>query len=392
MTSHNNPLIAWVSQRNFPKNAPLPTIRKVMFISGVNVLENTTNRWSKFRVLYQKLCPILWLLLLTHSLASFFTFDISSPQSVKAVLSRKFNDLNNIVLWYALMTRSDQILLVIQETFSLLFKLKVKNPVWLIRFSTMAVLASPIVCWLGAVLPFSEMECMSMMKYYSLTNTSLTFGKNCLGIFPVMLVHSYSVQNLQISVVAVYTIICFIIRRLLNVNSDRAMRAITKNNPLMRQQDVKRYFDTYDKIINTLKSIENVMRFPIFLVHINDLVNMFEGFVQMDPFNTGSSHSMSFLIGKLVNSFYSLLSFLWVSLSAASVNVADENAQDVNREVLKHVQSIGMDESILVWYTSYSHPFTLSAWGFFHFTKGFVLSAIGSVLTYSLLLISINIK
>lgn len=363
-----------------------------MFTLGVNVLENTPNRWPKCRVIYQKLCPILWVLLLTHSLASFFIFDISSPQSVKAVLPKKFIDLNNIALWYALMTRSDQILLVIQETFSLLLKLKVKNPVWLIRFSTIFVLASPIIGWLGAVLPFSEMECLMMMRYYSLVNTTLTFGNNCLGIFPVMLVHSFLVQTLQISVVAIYIILCCFIRRLLNVHSNRAMRVITKNNPRTSQQDVKRYFDAYDKIINTLQSIEKVMRFPIFLVHINDLVNMFNGFVQMDPFNSGLGHPMSFLIGIVVNSFYSLLSFLWVSLSAASVNVADENAQDVNREFLKHVQSIGMDESILVWCTSYSQPFTLSAWGFFHFTKGFVLSAIGSVLTYSLLLISINIK
>ncbi|GIY63071.1 hypothetical protein CDAR_563901 [Caerostris darwini] len=37
-----------------------------------------------------------------------------------------------------------------------------------------------------------------------------------------------------------------------------------------------------------------------------------------------------------------------------------------------------------------SPPFILSAWGFFYFTKGLVLVALGSVMTYSLLIIQIS--
>ncbi|GIX71347.1 hypothetical protein CEXT_183761 [Caerostris extrusa] len=64
------------------------------------------------------------------------------------------------------------------------------------------------------------------------------------------------------------------------------------------------------------------------------------------------------------------------------------------KKMLKHIlaynQNVDFKVLFSLFITHQSSPFTLSAWGFFYFTKGLVLSAIGSALTYSLLMIQID--
>lgn len=387
---------------------PISTIRKIMFIFGVDVLEISpkTLKKTRWREIYQKVCPFLWCFLLFHSLATFFISDIVHKEQVKAMLPRKLCDLISSLLWYTLMIRADQIIVVIKETFALGLNLKTRYPTWLVRFSTLAVFVSPLCPWLSVVLYFNEKACANVVGYYTLVNATFPVGKNCLGLFPIMLVNFAFIQTLLLSTASIYMIICWVMRNLLNAHSVKGEDTISKYHVMSHGNDItemlrasghcdllataiKIHFETYDKIVTNLKSIESKMSFPIFLVQVNDLVNLFSGIVQMDPFSSGLRNPMIFLPLTLILTFHSLLSFLCVSLFAAAVNEADKKAQGVNREVLKLSRGLEDPNYLLMWRTSFDRPFTLSAWGFFHFTKGFALSAIGGVLAYSMLIIQI---
>ncbi|GIY38332.1 uncharacterized protein CEXT_461671 [Caerostris extrusa] len=93
-------------------------------------------------------------------------------------------------------------------------------------------------------------------------------------------------------------------------------------------------------------------------------------------------------------SLVSLLSFLCVSLTASSVHEASKECKNVQEIMLKQVLASNRKEDFktvtLLLVAHQSPPFILSAWGFFYFSKGLVLAALGSVMTYSLLIIQIG--
>lgn len=372
---------------------PLLAIRKLMFIFGVDVLENRSKR-TKLRVIYQKLCSFVWMFFLLHSLASFLINDVPYFGAFdKAILKKKFNQIYSVVLWYILNRRADQIVLMIRDIFSLAVTLRVRKPVWFIRMSTFAVAAGSLVYWFASVILFSENRCINAIQYITFGSKGLPFGKNCKLFYLIRFLRSRLQMDLEMSVSTIYMILCIVARRLLNFHSEKAKALNSKSCSCMREPNLKGHFEEYHRIVKALKSIESTMSFPIFLVLLNNLVDMFSLILQMDPFNSGRSFLRVFKIGVYVKSFFSLICFLGVSLSAAGVTAEDKKSQEENVDILRHFESNGVkngrENFHLLWYMTCSKPFTLSAGGFFNFTRGFVLSTIGSVLTYSLLILNI---
>ncbi|GIX71349.1 uncharacterized protein CEXT_183771 [Caerostris extrusa] len=116
----------------------------------------------------------------------------------------------------------------------------------------------------------------------------------------------------------------------------------------------------------------------------------------MDPFQkTKNSYwmkSISLYVGFI--SMRALVSFVCVTSAASRIHEADRKAKEVQEAMLKNVLSSSeknyRKELLLLFVVQNSKPFTLSAWGFFNFNKGVILSTIGSILTYSLLIEQID--
>ncbi|GFY58092.1 hypothetical protein TNIN_368811 [Trichonephila inaurata madagascariensis] len=89
-----------------------------------------------------------------------------------------------------------------------------------------------------------------------------------------------------------------------------------------------------------------------------------------------------------------MLSFSCVSLAASSINVADRTAKEAHKEMWKRVSASTRNEDVnklvLSVVARHGPPFVLTAWSFYPFTKGLVLAALGSIMTYSLLVLQIN--
>ncbi|GIY05410.1 uncharacterized protein CDAR_462941 [Caerostris darwini] len=173
-------------------------------------------------------------------------------------------------------------------------------------------------------------------------------------------------------------------------------KILRKQNIDLKTDVFLKYLATYESTVRILKSVERVMSFPIFLVAITDCTNMFNGFLWLDPFkqikniSSYNKHSLS----TLFMSLRAVASFLCVSLAASGVHEAIKSSQEVQKQILTRLLASGIERNskdmLLLFVSSSSSPFCLTGWGFFHFTKGFVLTAIGSILTYSLLILQID--
>ncbi|GIY63059.1 uncharacterized protein CDAR_563831 [Caerostris darwini] len=119
---------------------------------------------------------------------------------------------------------------------------------------------------------------------------------------------------------------------------------------------------------------------------------IFFAIIVTDPFKkTKNSYWMKSI--SLYVGFISV-SFVCVTSAASRIHEADRKAKEVQEAMLKNVLSSSeknyRKELLFLFVVQNSKPFTLSAWGFFNFNKGAILSTIGSILTYSLLIEQID--
>ncbi|GFU47339.1 uncharacterized protein NPIL_82171 [Nephila pilipes] len=134
---------------------------------------------------------------------------------------------------------------------------------------------------------------------------------------------------------------------------------------------------------------EEVMSLPIFLVIVNEYMNLFYGFQQLDNTHkfavTKTTKYHSF--GILSMCLRSFVAFMSICLAASSVHDASKNAKNVQKEMLEKVIDSGNHtyRNQLLFLTYNSPAIKLSAWGFIFFTRGLILTALGSIIAYSLL-------
>ncbi|GBN93620.1 hypothetical protein AVEN_236763-1 [Araneus ventricosus] len=152
----------------------------------------------------------------------------------------------------------------------------------------------------------------------------------------------------------------------------------------------------FEHITAVAKSLEDIMSFPIFLISVADFMGMFYGVVALDPFHRLSARSWmkTFSLSALTVSLKCFMLFVCVSLSAAHVHEASERDKEIQLVMIKKILSSEQNfesKNLILLFTNYSgKPLRLSAWGFFYFTKGLVMTAVGSILTYSLLILQVN--
>ncbi|GFR26601.1 uncharacterized protein TNCT_602921 [Trichonephila clavata] len=152
----------------------------------------------------------------------------------------------------------------------------------------------------------------------------------------------------------------------------------------------------YDNLEQFLKSFEEIMSFPIFLIVSSDLMGLVYGLIKLDPFNNIPEE-------KINDSFYwwaivfvsvrGFISFLCISMAASRIHDASRNSKDTKEDILKRIHTYGekkeIQESLLL-NTSFNNlPFVLSAWKVFYFKRGVILSVTGSIMTYTLLIMQI---
>ncbi|GBN87552.1 hypothetical protein AVEN_233592-1 [Araneus ventricosus] len=387
-----------IEDRTNTENFKSPSLLKnIMFLFGVDTDKNSrisSSKTAKLCSAYQRFMSVLWIIYFLHFVAVTFSYEIRSPATdFRESISRKFADVIAFLLWLTLKSRCQRISDLLNDILHLGRSLNVAfKQIWdkIGAFVTVGVL---LTIWVSTNVEFEERECKSVLAYFSFNYFYVGEGYNCKIVCITMLFYQFATYTLRTCLAVLYVILCFHYSKLLHKLSKIPYKVSDSSVP----NSIRYHFITYESIIKALKSFENTMSLPIFLIEIGDCIAMFYCFVKMDPFH--QSEERWFLKNySLSGQFFALravLSFLCVSLAASRVHEACKNAKDVQEEMMKKL--IASDEEhkkefLLLLVTHNSPPFTLSAWGFFYFDRGLILSAIGSILTYSLLILQLNTK
>ncbi|GBM68848.1 hypothetical protein AVEN_126530-1 [Araneus ventricosus] len=270
-----------------------------------------------------------------------------------------------------------------------------KNRKLMLTVGLLTIIAVPLLTWCSLVLPFSENECQKIVPFYLLGFHLAADGQNCQVLSTFMLLQHLLVISLRISLTVLYVILCHSLRYVLGLHSKTGVKMLGIETRSLDYNRFRNYLEEYESIINVLKSLEKCLSFPIFLVQMSDCISMFYGIVTIDPFKSISTDAYvrKYLPGVVFISLWSILSFLCASLAATSVHEASELNKDVQERMLKLILASGQksdrEELFLLFLNHNSPAFTLSSGGFFRFTKSMVCSAIGCILTYSLLMLQI---
>ncbi|GBN21538.1 hypothetical protein AVEN_260051-1 [Araneus ventricosus] len=365
-----------------------------MFLFGVDVridAKNSGSKPSKWCSAYQRLVTALWILYFVYMMLSVIIVDLPSVTRISEVLPKKLPDVLAFTIWCVLKIRRRKIFYLLRKICCLSNNFNVKHhPLWL-PFTPVIVLGIPLICWPLSIWPFEEHECQILMSYISLNFSYVPEGQNCKVFSILALLQVLASRPLKHAFTILYTFVCCLMRKILIFHSKSGEKILSNQFPILDHKYIKRYLVEYDSIIEVLKYFERIVSFPVLLVQIYDCMDIFYGIVNLDPIKELSKNILleKYFIVIVYTSSVSLISFLILSSAATRVHQASKGAKDVHERMFKQIlvseQGIGREHLALM-FVSYNNPaFTLSASGFFYFTKPMILAAVGSIITFSLL-------
>ncbi|GFQ76085.1 uncharacterized protein TNCT_674521 [Trichonephila clavata] len=326
--------------------------------------------------------------ILLRSLVSFLSVSIAASNVYES--SKKVKEVQRKMLKSSLSSEHNsvrQLLLMSQVE----IKPRKMNSVTAILLLTLAI------GYLCSVFPLNETNCLNHINTLTLQTFHLSEGKNCLVVYPLVFFYDLALYVLPTALAALYVFLCYCLRKVLNRQTTLLTRKITSKSNWLDIQYIENVLKTYDKTIFVLKCFEKSFSIPIFLLQVSDWVGLFSCFLRLDPLNQAPELKTlmnSYKLGIIFFAIRALLSFSCVSLAASSINVADRTAKEAHEEMWKRVLASTKNEDVNTLVLSvvarHGPPFMLTAWGFYPFTKGLVLAALGSIMTYSLLALQIN--
>ncbi|GBN33221.1 hypothetical protein AVEN_124246-1 [Araneus ventricosus] len=369
-------------------------ITKIMFLFGVDIRSDAKKsgcKPSKWCSAYQRLVTVLWILYFFYTMLSVIIVDLHSVTRISEKLPRQLRDVIAFMIWCVLKTRRRKIFYLLRKSSCLSNNFNVKHhPLWL-PFTPVIVLGIPLIGWRLETYPFEEHECQVLIQHFSLNFRYVPEGQNCKVLSIISLLHSLATLSLTLAFTILYVLLCCLLRNILMLHSGTGTNLLANRSPILDDKYFKRYLTEYESVIQVLKSFERIMSFPILFLQINDCMSIFYGIVNLDPIKELSHNTLlaKYFIAIVYASSVCLASFLCVSSSATSVHEASKLAKDVHEKMFKRIlaseQGVGREQLALL-FVNYSSPaFTLSASGLYYFTKPMILAAVGSILTYSLL-------
>ncbi|KAF8793932.1 hypothetical protein HNY73_001961 [Argiope bruennichi] len=363
-------------------------VESILFFVGLDVRrkKNASSFKSKLAYAYQKFIVPWFIAFTMRVITKLLSFHVVDIFNYKDRLIRKSFDVIVIVIWCVMMKRRKKISLLMHymEHLTQNFNGKIKSS-W-ITFATITIIAHYLIGSLTVILPFREKFCERILGSDIVGLISVPAGQSC-KIWYILGPIEFMPQHIFSNVICIfYIIVCLFFRDLL----------ITYSKVEFKKEqvdfiDFKDYLTAYERIVLGLQKFENVMSLPISIIVMNDCVGMLFGFKSLDPFKkySGTEWRRALVWVNSFTSLRALISLLYVILTATSVATASKCAKNSQQVILKRVHASTVQEKteLLLFIKMHeSPPLVLSAGDFFYFTRGLALTAIGSVLTYSLLI------
>ncbi|GIY63077.1 uncharacterized protein CDAR_563931 [Caerostris darwini] len=301
------------------------------------------------------------------------------------------NEFISFLIWYTLMTRRKELSDLLRNVCRLGDTFGIHISKWAVTIVEVLTLFLLVGGWLAKIALYEESDCTILVGYDVLNTFTLPEGYNCKLFYIIKLLNNLFLNIMKAFLAVIYTIICHFLRSILKTHSNFGNRITQKNKATVHSVTIECYLHRYE----VLKHFESTLAFPIFLLQIIDLLGLFYGFIWLDASKSPLQHFLRhYWLSIYFTSLFSLISFLCVSLTASSVHEASKECKNVQEIMLKQVLASDRKKdfkTVSLQLVAHQSPsFILSAWGFFYFTKGLVLVALGSVMTYSHLIIQIS--
>lgn len=180
-----------------------------------------------------------------------------------------------------------------------------------------------------------------------------------------------------------YVIVCrymmMILRKHGHINANLLKtKSVTSN-------DIATSFRRYNSILSMFRDINSLLSYPIFLSTSNNALGVLLSFIILIKSNNGAIEIVLVLV-------MNFLAFTETTFEASAVHEADKINKINDKKLL---QSLTFQDRFRnskadidnFWQMTHESPFTLSGWNFFEFTRGIYLTAVGTMITYTLLIL-----
>ncbi|GBN96950.1 hypothetical protein AVEN_143836-1 [Araneus ventricosus] len=138
-------------------------------------------------------------------------------------------------------------------------------------------------------------------------------------------------------------------------------------------------------------SVESAMSLQIFCLCLSNFTQIFIAFSTVLGFHSGGNGMSA--VGRAIIAILNLSSFFAVAGFALGVSQEDENTRQKMEEIafdLSLSEETEKQGKVLYRFINLKKKLIFSAWGVFSFTRGFLLTSIGVLNTYNLLLLQLD--
>lgn len=348
---------------------------KLLYLFGIDSTDCNSKK-SYFNVMFNR---TVCFLIFFNFFVTFLYIDIKlTGIDFMFVFARKLVEISTIVLWFSLYKNRRNLCDLI-NTFNAAAKefaiqpsksLKIFSIIWLL-----------LILALGSssfVESSSESRYIEYLNYYTLGLYQDNQHVNYYLLYTIMIIYYFYVYVFHAIISIFYVSLCELGQKLL---LDK-LKAGETNKILFIQSKGAFIFDDYKRILRVLQMIEDTMGFIVFILQVQNLCCMFNLLIQL-----GAAEGTSYLkTKKWIMTFvgtYASISFLVVSVYAWRLN-------ETNKCIKRHCIEISARICMSNCNNCPGNAFVLTGWGFFDFDKRFVLSTIGNLLTYTLLIVQFN--
>ncbi|GFS88731.1 hypothetical protein NPIL_161831 [Nephila pilipes] len=164
-----------------------------------------------------------------------------------------------------------------------------------------------------------------------------------------------------------------------------------KKNLCQSHVQLEDMFRLYERILFCRNCIENTFGECLFLLTFLGLLNVFGTTTVILGYDSGDWASL-----ETISVMYSCVNFsilMCMMVFAAGVNEKDTSFRNAFSLHILQGRNRNFQNDPFLGITAFGNEsITFSGWGYFRFTKGFILTAIGGLLTYSMLLNQFQIQ
>lgn len=339
----------------------------------------------------RNLMKLYWVSLTLTMLSSTYiacsTYVTSSTygENLKNLLDTVIMTLTSFLMWRHTAKFQRKINKIIEKLQNLQFTLEILPPQKFITFSYSFFI---ILCFLSIILyayPYDQEKSKFIFSVITF-DSRYTDWRVTLLTWHVYYFEMHYQYFFTCALALFYIIVCRYMMLILSRHVD-----INKTILKMRfisAADCDICFIRYEAIISTFDTINSLLSFPIFLESCYSACGVLWGLLMILMHQEDEIAAKDFLF-----SFTNFVLFTAISFASSAVNEIDKMAKKTNLKILRSLNKAERNKTKegveILSQTCHAPAFTLTGWNVFEYTKGFYLTALGCLTTYTLLVIDL---